>query len=339
MPVSHYPEPQILDEARLRAAVGIDDEALGAVQSAFRWLGEGRVHMPPIMHIEVPDRGDVDVKSAFVEGLPYFAIKIASGFYDNRQQGLPTGSAMMVLLSAETGFCEAVLLDNSYLTDLRTGLAGAVAAKYLAPESIDTVGILGTGVQARYQPRCLRLVRSFRKLVVWGRSADRQRELADEMQASGDFEVTFAASAEEVVRSCDLLVTATASSKPLVRAEWLHPGQHITAVGADFPGKQELDAQILREADRLVCDRLSQCRENGELQHLVRNGALPADLEVSELGELVTGSKPGRESSGEVTVCDLTGTGAQDSAIANLAFRNTRVQGGDKRTRGERCEL
>ena len=311
---------QVLDEVRLRAAVGIDHEALEAVQSAFRWLGDGRVRMPPIMHIEVPDRGDVDVKSAFIAGLPYFAIKIASGFSGNRKRGLPTGSAMMVLLSADTGFCEAVLLDNSYLTDLRTGLAGAVAAQYLAPGSIGTVGILGTGVQARYQPRCLRLVRDFRRLVVWGRSADRQREYADEMQAGGDFDVTLAASPEEVVRACDLLVTATASKTPLVQAEWLRPGQHITAVGADFPGKQELDVEVLRRADRLVVDRLSQCLGNGELQHLGRDGQLPAGLEVSELGELVTGRRPGRESMREITVCDLTGTGAQDTAIANLAF-------------------
>ena len=320
MAANHHPDPRILGEARLRAAVGIDDEALAAVQSAFRRLGEGRVHMPPIMHIEVPERGDVDVKSAFVEGLPYFAVKIASGFPGNRQRGLPTGSAMMVLLSAETGFCEAVLLDNGYLTDLRTGLAGAVAAKYLAPDSIDSVGVLGTGVQARYQPRCLRLVRDFRKLVVWGRSADRLREFADEMQASGDFDVTVATSPEEVVRSCDLLVTATASRTPLVQAEWLRPGQHITSVGADFPGKQELAAEVLSSADRLVCDRLSQCIENGELQHLVADGALPPGLVVSELGELVTGGKPGRESNHEITVCDLTGTGAQDTGIANLAF-------------------
>jgi ectoine utilization protein EutC len=327
VPDNHYPDPQVLNEARLRRAVGIDDEALAAVESAFRWLEEGRVRMPPIMHIEVPDRGDVDVKSAFVEGLPYFAIKIASGFYGNRQHGLPTGSAMMVLLSADTGFCEAVLLDNSYLTDLRTALAGAVAAKYLAPDSVGTVGVLGTGVQARYQPRCLRLVRDFRKLVVWGRSPERQRQYADEMRASGEFDVTLAASAEEVVRSCDVLITATASRKPLVQANWLHTGQHVTAVGADFPGKQELDAEVLRKADRLVCDRLSQCRENGELQHLVRDGELPADLEVSELGELVTGGKAGRRSRSEITVCDLTGTGVQDTAIANLAFRNSMRRG------------
>ena len=304
----------------MRQVVGIDDAAMAAVESAFSWLEEGRASMPPIMHIKVRAHGDVDVKSAYVEGLPHFAIKIASGFYGNAERGLPTGSAMMVLLNSETGFCEAVLLDNSYLTDLRTGLAGAVAAKYLAPSTVNTVGVLGTGTQARYQVHCLHLVRDFRRIIVWGRSAQKGRAYADDMQKDGQFEVTVAESTEEVVRGCDVLVTATASDRPLVEAGWLHDGQHITAVGSDFPRKQELEAEILERADRVVCDRLSQCRENGELQHLLVNGELPRGFDVTELGELTTGKKPGRQKSSEITVCDLTGTGVQDTAIANLAY-------------------
>lgn len=276
--------------------------------------------MPPIMHIQAGNRGDVDVKSAYVDGLPYFAIKIASGFYGNTDRGLPAGSAMMVLLNSETGFCEALLLDNSYLTDLRTGLAGAVAAKYLAPETVDTVGILGTGTQARYQVRCLRHVRPFRRVLVWGRSADHVQLYIDELQEADDLKVVAANSVEEVVRGCDLLVTTTASNEPLVKVAWLRAGQHITAVGSDFPGKQELEVPVLRMANRLVCDRLSQCRTNGELQHLTVNGELPADVDVIELGQLTSGSKPGRQDAAEITVCDLTGTGVQDTAIANLAF-------------------
>lgn len=272
------------------------------------------------MHIEVRNSGDVDVKSAYVDGLPYFAIKIASGFYENPDRGLPVGSAMMVLLNSATGFCEALLLDNSYLTDLRTGLAGAVAAKYLAPETIETVGVLGTGTQARYQVRSLRLVRPFQRVLVWGRSADKVQLYVDELREDGDFEIHAANSIEETVRECDLLVTATASGKPLVKAAWLHAGQHITAVGSDFPKKQELEVQVLHRADRLVCDRLSQCRTNGELQHLAVHGELPADLDVVELGQLTTGRKPGRQDASEITVCDLTGTGVQDTAIANLAY-------------------
>ncbi len=313
-------KPRVLVEAELRQVTGINAAALAAVEAAFCWLEEGRASMPPIMHIEARGRGDVDVKSAFVEGLPYFAIKIASGFYGNSDRGLPAGSAMMVLLNSETGFCEAVLLDNSYLTDLRTGLAGAVAAKYLAPTAVGTVGVLGTGTQARYQVRCLRLVRDFNRVIVWGRSAQKAREYADDLQQGGEYEVTVAATAEEVVRACDVLITTTPSEQPLVKADWLRAGQHVTAVGADFPRKQELEAEVLRNADRLVCDRLSQCRENGELQHLAQQGELPAGLQVIELGALTTRKKKGRQTQAELTVCDLTGTGVQDTAIANLAY-------------------
>lgn len=298
------------------------------MESAFSWLEQDRVSMPPVMHIEATEhKGDIDVKSAYVRGLPYFAIKIASGFPDNPRRGLPAGSAMMVLLNSASGFCEAILLDNSYLTDLRTGLAGAVAAKYLAPETIRTVGVLGTGTQGRYQVKCLRLLRRFQQVFVWGRSTENLQAYAEALREDLKIDVVTADCAETVVRECELLITATASDRPLVKSEWLHAGQHITAVGADFPHKQELEPEVLRRADRLVCDRLSQCMLLGELQHLVRNGQLPGDLEVIELGQLTTGAKPGRLGEDEITVCDLTGTGVQDTAIANLAFSAAMRQG------------
>ena len=315
---------RILDETVLRQAVGVDDEALAAVEEAFSWLQQDRVSMPPIMHISAKDQnGDIDVKSAYVKGIPYLAIKIASGFYDNPAKGLPAGNAMMVLLNAKTGACEAILLDNSYLTDLRTGLAGAVAAKYLAPSVVDTVGVIGTGVQARYQVECLALLRKFRRVVVWGRSREKARTYAAEMTARHDLEVSVSESPDDVVAASQVVITATASDRPLVTPDALHGGLHITAVGADFPGKQELAPEVLLRADRLVCDTLSQCRANGEIQHLVHDGELPAGLEVTELGELTIGAKKGRATADEITVCDLTGTGVQDTAIANLAYRAT----------------
>jgi len=273
------------------------------------------------MHIAARDRnGDIDVKSAYVKGLPYIAIKIAAGFSDNPVLGLPVGSAMMVVLSAQTGACEAILLDNSFLTDLRTGLAGAVAAKHLAPRSVETVGVLGTGVQARIQVECLALVRSFQKVVVWGRSKEKSDRYAGEMRERLGVEVEVATAPAEVVRASQLLITATASERPLVLADSLHEGLHITAVGSDLPGKQELAPEVLLRADRLVCDRLAQCRTNGEVQHLLDGGGLPKGREIIELGELTNGDKQGRQREDEITVCDLTGTGVQDTAIANLAY-------------------
>ena len=164
----------ILTETELRACVGFDAQCLRATEDAFTWLSQGKVEMPPVMHIEVAEhRGDVDIKSACVRGLDHLAVKVASGFFENPKLGLPSGGAMVVVLNAKTGFCEAVMLDNAYLTDLRTGLAGAVAARYLAPETVRTVGVLGSGAQARYQVRALRLVRDFERALVSARDGGR----------------------------------------------------------------------------------------------------------------------------------------------------------------------
>ena len=311
----------ILTEQELRRCAGIDERSLQAVEDAFTWLSEGRAHMPPIMHIEVADRnGDVDIKSAYVAGLERLAVKIGSGFFDNPSRGLPSSCAMMVLLSATTGFCEAVLLDNGYLTDLRTGLAGAVAARYLARGNIGTVGVVGAGAQARYQVECLTLVRQFDRLLVSGRDLERQNNYIEEMQRKLGIIVCAAESIEQLVGESDMVITTTSSRTPLIHVDWLHPGLHITAMGSDLAGKQELDASVLAAADLLVCDRKSQCFNMGELQHGLAAGVLAEDSRVLELGDITSAKAAGRTSEKQVTVCDLTGTGVQDTAIATVAY-------------------
>lgn len=306
----------ILQESALRECIGIDRPSLDCVAESFGWLQDGRAMVPPVAHIEAADRhGDIDIKTAYVRGVDRFAVKIASGFPGNAARGLPTGSGMMVVFSAETGFCEAVLLDNGYLTDLRTGLAGAVAADRLAPKEIGTVGILGSGVQARYQLLSLALVRKIGRVLVWGRSREHVSKYVDEMHSRHGIGIGIAKSPEDLVRQSSLLITITASRGPIVRAEWIQPGLHITAAGADFPGKQELDAAVLERADRLFCDRLEQCRRLGELQHW-KAGRPPNAV---ELGAVIRGVAPGRQSDSEITVCDLTGVGVQDTAIADRA--------------------
>ena len=309
----------ILHEATLRECVGIDRPALDCIAESFGWLHDGRATVPPVAHIAASDRhGEVDIKTAYVSGVDRFAVKIAAGFPGNAARGLPTGSGMMVVFSAETGFCEAVLLDNGYLTDLRTGLAGAVAADRLANREIGTVGILGAGVQARYQLLSLALVRRINRVLVWGRSHDHVAAYVDEMQAHHGIRIDIAESPESLVRESNLLVTITASRSPIVRADWMQAGLHITAAGADFPGKQELEPAVLERADRLFCDRLEQCRQLGELQHW--NGEAP--LQAVELGAVVRGAAPGRQNDSEITVCDLTGVGVQDVAAANAVLAN-----------------
>lgn len=318
----------ILTEFELRGCAVMNDQALGAVEQAFTWLAEDKVNMPPIMHVEVADHhGDVDIKSAYVSGLDQFAVKLASGYFENVKRGLPSSSAMMVLFHADTGFCAAVLLDNGYLTDLRTGLAGAVAAKHLAPQNVATVGVVGTGAQARYQIRSLKLVRSFQRLLVFGRDAARRSAYVEEMRAELGADVSEVDSLEALTCESDLLVTTTPSRQPLIRAEWLRPGVHITAMGSDLAGKQELAPEVLTRADLLVCDRRSQCAAMGELQHAIAAGVIDEDADILELGTITSGRHPGRSSPDQITVCDLTGTGVQDTAIAALAYARAKEMG------------
>ena len=329
---------RLLTEADLKRCVSLNLEALLRVEQAFAWLTERAVDMPPIQHISVSGSptdgrggGDVDIKSAFVPGLDAFAVKIASGFFGNSALGLPTGSGLMVVLDAKTGFCRAVLLDNGLLTDLRTALAGGVAAKYLAPEIVSTAGVLGTGRQAELQARALYLVRPFDRLLIWGRHAERAEDLKARLQTSSEgaslteVEIRCLPSAEEVVRQSQCVVTTTPALRPLIQANWLQPGRHITAMGSDLPGKQELEADVLLKSDLCVVDRLSQCERLGELQHV--EPELRQDIVYGELGDLVSGRKPGRTAPDQLTVCDLTGTGAQDTAIALFALEKAEELG------------
>jgi ornithine cyclodeaminase len=312
----------ILREEEIRKCVTMDKEVFDAVASGFTSLVKGKVSLPPIIRVDVEaNQGDVDIKTAYIEGLDRFAIKIASGFYNNPSIGLPSGSGMMVLMSAKTGFLEAVLLDNGYLTDLRTGIAGAIAAEYLAPEKITTAGVIGSGAQARYQIQSLRLVRDFQRLLVYGIESDKVERYISEMTQELGVEVVKTESAEEVFRKSQFVVTTTPSRKPYVKKEWLHPNIHITAMGADSELKQELSADVLGKADMIVCDRKSQCFQRGELYHALKDGFLTENSTITEIGELTSGIKFGRQDDQEITICDLTGVGVQDTAIAVLTYQ------------------
>jgi ectoine utilization protein EutC len=310
----------IIEEAELRRAI-TPAIAVEAIREAFRADGEGRTHVPSVINLAVPGaHGEFHVKTALIEGVPHVAVKIASGFFDNPSKGLPSGSGLMVVFDAATGLPTALLLDNGFLTDIRTGAAGAVAADVLARGSIGLVGVLGSGLQARHQIRCLREVRQFRHIVAWSPNAERLEAYCREMRDEG-FLVESRGTPEAVCREADLIITATPAREPLVRAEWLRPGQHITALGSDSPGKQELEAACLARADLVVVDRLTQCAAFGELRHALDAGLLRADRVHGELGEVVAGTKPGRTSDSQITVADLTGVGFQDTAIAARALQ------------------
>ena len=317
----------ILTEADLRALVPLDTAAVDCIEDAFRALATKPVAMPPILRLDIPEhRGEVDVKTAYVPGIDHFAIKISPGFFGNPEIGLPTTSGMMVVLSAKTGLVQALLLDNGYLTDVRTAAAGAVAARHLSRADSATAAILGAGMQAEMQAVALSLVRPVRRFRIWARDPARAAALGERLAARGMSAEPFP-TVSEATAGADVIVTTTPAPRPILTVA--APGQHITAMGSDAEHKNEVAPELLAKAS-YIADRLSQTRVLGELHHAIAAGLIPADSSFPELGQVVAGLAPGRTAPDRITLADLTGTGIQDTAIAAFALTRARAAGAGK---------
>ena len=322
------PEIKILTEAELRKLVPLDMDAISCVERGFVALSDGNVVMPPIMTLMVPDHnGEVCVKTAYVPGIDSFAMKMSPGFFDNPKLGLPSTSGLMVLFASKTGMLEALLLDNGYLTDVRTAAAGAVAARHLARSDAQRVCVIGAGVQARLQLMALRLVRPITSAVIWARDAEKAEATAASLREELGVDVTASHNIANAVSKADIIVTTTPADAPLVMGEWLQPGQHITAMGSDQEHKVELAPSCLARATRYVPDSQAQCAIKGELRSAIKAGVFTADQSFAELGDIVVGTTLGRQSETDITIADLTGTGVQDTAIATLARQRARDAG------------
>ena len=316
-------EVLILREADVRAALDMPS-LIDAVERAFVAYSTGRAELPGVIHLGVPESGgEVHVKAGHLHGEPFYAVKVSSGFAPPGD-GAPTADGLVMAFDAGNGAPVAFLLDNGFITDARTGAAGGVAARHLAPSNVEVVAVIGTGAQARYQLDALARVRGFGEVRVWGRNPAHARGCADDLASWPGLpeRCTFAVapSVELAVEGADVVITCTASREPLVRAEWLSPGAHVTAVGSDGPDKQELDTEVLARADVLVVDGRAQCARIGELHHALGAGAVASADDAAELGEVAAGLRPGRTSDHQLTVCDLTGLGVQDVAAAALAL-------------------
>jgi ornithine cyclodeaminase len=311
---------RIVEEAELRGLVG-EPEALASAERAFSALARELVVQPPPMGIDIEEvQGEIHVKGAYIKGSPIFAVKIASGFYRNPRQGLPSGSGLVMVFDAATGFPLALLRDNAYLTDLRTAAAGALAAKLLGPPKVSKLAVIGSGVQARYQLRAIARVVAIDRASAFSPDRAHLDAYCREMGMELSLPLEASSGTREAVRGADLVVTTTPSRRPLVEASWLSPQATVIAVGSDGPAKRELAPDVLGRADKVVADRLSQCLALGEIHHAVEEGALRVEDVHGELGEVLTGEKPGREGE-ELIICDLTGVGAQDAAIAEAAWQ------------------
>lgn len=307
---------RVLTESDLRSVVSLGEEELNTIESVYPLITSGVAVMPPIMRIDVPDHnGEIDIKSAYLPGHPGIAVKLSAGFFDNPARGLPSLGGLMVLLDAETGVPLAALFDNGYLTDLRTALAGAVAARHLSNPNSSTVALIGAGTQARLQLEAALLVRPVAQATVWARDDAKAIRFAQFASEQLGLPVTAHPTVESAVTGADIVITTTPSTRPLVDETMLTPGTHVTAVGSDAEHKQELAISLVAAADPFVCDSISQSRRLGELRAASDSGLI---VEAVELGTVIGGTG-GRASREAITVCDLTGTGAQDTALAGLA--------------------
>jgi ornithine cyclodeaminase/alanine dehydrogenase-like protein (mu-crystallin family) len=322
-------EVLILHESEIRARLE-PRACIAAMEKAFAAYSTGQAQLPGVIHLDIPEndlaqkRGEIHVKAGYMNNGPYYAVKIVSGFPGNSRLGLPANDGMIVVFDASTGVPSAFLLDSGFITDFRTGAAGAVAAKHLARQKIATVAVIGTGAQARYQVEMLALERNFSEIRIWGRDPHKAQACADDLTKSPaipacNFAVT--ESVQKTIEDADIVITVTASCEPLVRAAWLKPGATVIAVGSDGPDKQELDVDVLVRADKIVADSIAQCLRLGEIHHAIERGAIGKEKIYAELGEITAGVKPGRTSEDEIIVCDLTGVGVQDVAAASLVLR------------------
>jgi len=311
----------ILNSMEIKECVQFNAELIPIIEDAFKSLSLGKTVMPPILRVDIKKfHGESDVKAAYIEGLDSFAVKVASGFFNNPKLGLPSSNGLMILLDSETGVIKSVLLDKGYLTDVRTAIAGAIASKYLSNPESSTVAIIGTGIQARMQLEALSLVRDIKNVNVWSRDIKKTHAYIEDVSKNINLNFTAFDNTNEVVNNADILITTTPSKKPLVDYSSLPKGIHITAMGSDAEEKNELEPDIIKNCDVYVPDSQAQTSILGELNHAIKNNLIKSDMIFNDLGKIIINPELGRKNNDDITVADLTGTGVQDTAIARYAY-------------------
>lgn len=295
----------------------VKSELIDAVEQGFLEFSVGKVTVPPVGHLyfETPP-GDVHIKYGAILGGETFTIKVANGFYNNPQLGLSSSQGVVMVFSQRTGVLEALLFDEGLITDMRTAAAGAVVAKYLAPKHVNTVGVIGTGIQARLQIEFLKEVKHFQTVYVFGRRVEAVQAYIQDMHNKG-FEVKAVDSIEELVKLSDMIVSTTPAKTPIILGKHAKAGLHITAIGADGPSKQEVDSSFLGKADINVVDSKKQCFEYSDTSFAINDGTI-TEAEVYEIGEIIKNPSLSRQNDNQITFADLTGVAVQDIVAAEL---------------------
>ncbi len=314
--------PKVLKLDEIKRLIDIP-QLIRELEAGFVLYSEDKVVVPPVgfLHFDEPP-GDVHIKYGFVTGDEFYVLKMASGFYNNAELDLPVADGVILVFSQKTGQLKLILLDECWLTDMRTAAAGAVAAKHLAPDNVQHIGIVGTGVQARMQLELLKDVVDCQSCFIWGRDANKVQGMIKDLQAreaiqAWGLDLRAATQIDDLLSQCNLIVTTTSAKEPLIRADQVQKGTHITAMGSDAHGKQELEAELLAKADRVVADSVSQCVDHGECFHAVKDNKIE-EASILELGNVIKNPEIGRTSEDQITVADLTGVAIQDIQIAKM---------------------
>lgn len=316
-------ETILLSDKEIKDLISMRD-VMDAVELAFREKGFGRVQMPPKMYLTFGKyNGDLRVMPSYIERMDISAVKVVNVHPNNREKyGLPTVMAVIILVDPKNGFPIAIM-GGKTITDMRTGAAGGVAARYLARKDSRVVGFVGAGDQARTQlAALLEVFESFDEVRVWSRSEEARMRFKDEMTMKYGHlcKIIAVQSIKEAVNGADIIVTATPSRMPLVMDEWVQAGTHFNCIGADAPGKEEVDPLILKRA-KIVVDDWEQASHSGEINVPLSKGLLSRGDIWAEIGEIVAGIKPGRTSNDEITVFVSTGLAIQDAVTANLVYQ------------------
>lgn len=294
-------------------------DAISAVEEAFNEYAGGKVIMPSKLYLNIPGSGDFRAMPAYIHSTGTAGIKWVNVHPGNPEKGLPTVMAVILLNDPATGKLISVM-DGTYITGLRTGAAGGVAAKYLARKDTSVVGIIGSGQQAWTQMLAYRCIFGDKiKLVkVFSRTVGHARSFAHRVHNELGYDVKVFETAEDAV-DADLVATVTPARSQVVKAEWIRPGTHINAIGADAPGKQELETTLTLKS-RVFVDSYDQASHSGEINVPWMQGLIRRENLAGSIGEVIAGMKPGRSDDREITIFDSTGLSIQDMAVANIAY-------------------
>ena len=317
--------PKVLQLHEIKRLIDVP-QLIRQIEAGFVLYSEDQVVVPPVgfLHFDQPP-GDVHIKYGFIKGDDYYVLKMASGFYNYSGPDLPVDDGVILVFSQKTGHLKLILHDECWLTEMRTAAAGAVAAKHLAPRKVHRIGIVGTGAQARFQLEMLRDVVDCKRCLVWGWDPAKVQCMIEDLRDRESvrewrLEMEAAKTLDDLASRCNLIVTTTSAREPLIRADQVQKGTHITAMGSDDHGKQELEAELLARADLVVADSVAQCVDHGECFHAVKNNQV-REGSILELGDVIKNPKIGRTNEDQITVADLTGVAIQDIQIAKMVDR------------------